>query len=50
VNYLAAEQVLFIHASLIVEIGGEHGMLDHSTGQVLVVGDIGLLLITAAAG
>jgi death-on-curing protein len=28
VNYLTAEQVLFIHARLIAETGGEHGILD----------------------
>ena len=27
-NYLTAEQVLFIHARLIAETGGEHGVLD----------------------
>lgn len=27
-NYLTAEQVLFIHARLIAEIGGTHGVLD----------------------
>ena len=27
-DFLTAEQVLFIHARLIVEIGGEHGVLD----------------------
>lgn len=27
-NYLTAEQVLFIHARLITETGGEHGMLN----------------------
>jgi death-on-curing protein len=27
-NYLTAEQVLFIHARLIAETGGEHGILD----------------------
>lgn len=27
-KYLTAEQVLFIHARLIAETGGEHGMLD----------------------
>jgi death on curing protein len=28
INYLTAEQVLFIHARLIAETGGEHGLLD----------------------
>jgi death-on-curing protein len=28
VKYLTAEQVLFIHARLIAETGGEHGVLD----------------------
>jgi len=27
-NYLSSEQVLFIHARLIAETGGEHGILD----------------------
>jgi death-on-curing protein len=27
-NYLTAEQILFLHARLIAETGGEHGMLD----------------------
>jgi death-on-curing protein len=27
-NYLTVEQVLFIHARLIAETGGEHGVLD----------------------
>lgn len=28
IRYLTAEQVLFIHARLIAETGGEHGLLD----------------------
>ena len=37
IRYLSVEQVLFIHARLVVETGGEHGLLDLGLLQSAVV-------------